>query len=88
MSEVENKPVDVPAAEPAPAEDTAGVDLKTASNAVKKVDKKSLLAKLKAIIKKVLPSKKAVSSGTTDEPASEGAAPVEPETAPTTTAVA
>ena len=27
MSEVENKPVDVPAAEPAPAEDTAGVDL-------------------------------------------------------------
>lgn len=88
MSEVENKPVDVSAAEPAPAEETSGgVDTKATTNAIKKVDKKSMLAKLKAIIKKVLPHKKLPAAATTEEPAAE-AAPVEPETAPITTAAA
>jgi hypothetical protein len=88
MSEVENQPVDVSAAEPAQAEETSGgVDTKATTNALKKVDKKSMLAKLKAIIKKVLPHKKVAAVGTTGEPTAE-AAPVEPETAPTTTAAA
>lgn len=81
MTQAEDKPVEAPAAEPAPAEDTTGADTKTDTNAGKKVDKKSLLTKLKAIIKKVLPTKKASAPGTTEEPAHEAAAPVEPETA-------
>jgi len=95
MSEIENKPVDAPvaeapAAETAPAAD-ADVDTKVPTDVVKKVgDKKSMLAKLKAIIKKVLPGKKEKAIPTTTEEQPEDAAPVEaaPPAAPTTTAAA
>lgn len=82
MSEVESTPVDVPAAEPAPAEETTTtVDAKVSTGAIKKVDKKSLLTKFKTIIKKVFPKKvKVAATGEESEP--EAAAPVEPDAAP------
>jgi len=92
-AEVGQPPVDV-AAEPAPVEEqSSGLDTKAVSGAIKKVDKKGLLSKLKAICKKVLPKKKApveVTETTTEEPAAEAAVPAEaaPVAAPTTTAAA
>lgn len=78
MSEVENQAVEVPATEAAPAEEIAPTsDTKIDAGVInmKKVDKKSLIAKLKTIIKRVLPSKKDKAAATTEEPASEAVEP-------------
>jgi len=92
MSEIENKPVDAPVSEAPAAETAPATDVDAApSDSGKKVDKKGLMAKLKAIIKKVLPGKKEKPAPTTTEEQPEDAtAPVEPAptAAPTTTAAA